>query len=458
MYAIVDIETTGGKFNEEGITEIAIYKFDGHQIVDQFISLVNPEKEIQPFVVQLTGINNKMLRNAPKFHEVAKRIVEIMDGCILVAHNTSFDYRILRTEFRRLGYEFIQKTLCTVALSKKLLPEQEKYKLSTLVRALGIPISNVHRASGDALATVELFKVLLAKDVEKTIVSQTIKSGVEKKINEKFTTILNNIPSETGVFYIHNNQGEIIFIGKSRNIKKSVNKIFTHKSKKNKNIQKEVHTVTFELTGNELISILKEKQEINKNSPIYNATRRHKSFQFAFYQKKNEDGYISVHYAKIDGRKKAITTFVNEQEAYDFNKRITKHYQLCQFVNQINGTTQPCNAYKHHQCKGACNQKEEDSKIYNKRVQQFIADYQYKSTNKIIIDKGRTPQESSVILLENGSYKGFGFVKLNHQIQNIEILRGLITPMDDSIEIQQTIQSYLRRKRVKKTLNLPINS
>ena len=109
MYVILDIETTGGKFNEEGITEIAIYKFDGHTVVDQFISLVNPEKPIQEFVVQLTGINNKMLRNAPKFYEVAKRIIEITKDSILVAHNAEFDTRILKTEFDRLGYEVSKK-------------------------------------------------------------------------------------------------------------------------------------------------------------------------------------------------------------------------------------------------------------------------------------------------------------------------------------------------------------
>ena len=119
MYAILDIETTGGKYNEEGITEIAIYRFDGHKIVDQFSSLVNPERPIQPFVVNLTGINSEMLRNAPKFYEVAKRIIEITDGCTVVAHNAQFDNRILTTEFDRLGYDFDLNTLCTVELSKK---------------------------------------------------------------------------------------------------------------------------------------------------------------------------------------------------------------------------------------------------------------------------------------------------------------------------------------------------
>ena len=161
LYSIIDVETTGGKFNEEGITEIAIYKFDGVDVIDQFISLVNPEIPIQPFVQQLTGITDNMLVNAPKFFQIAKRILEITDKTILVAHNSSFDYRMLKIEFDRLGYDFITPQLCTVNLSKKLIPNMDSYKLGNLVKSLGIPISNRHRASGDAKATVELFKLSL---------------------------------------------------------------------------------------------------------------------------------------------------------------------------------------------------------------------------------------------------------------------------------------------------------
>ena len=150
MYAILDIETTGGKFNEEGITEIAIYRHNGLEITDQFISLVNPEREIQPFVQKLTGINSKMLFSAPRFFEVAKRIIDITEDCLIVAHNADFDYRILRTEFKRLGYNFKKNSICTVSLSKQLLSNMESYKLGKLVRSLGIPISDRHRAQGDA--------------------------------------------------------------------------------------------------------------------------------------------------------------------------------------------------------------------------------------------------------------------------------------------------------------------
>jgi DNA polymerase-3 subunit epsilon len=272
MYTILDIETTGGKYNEEGITEIAIHKFDGQKVVDTFISLVNPEKEIQPFVVNLTGINSKMLRTAPKFHEVAKRIVEITENTIVVAHNAQFDYRILRTEFRRLGFNFERKTLCTVDLSKKLIPEAESHSLGKLVRSLGIAVSDRHRANGDALATLKLFKVLLTKDADKLIITNVTRSETHGELSYRQLDIVDSIPSETGVYYMHNKDGVIIYIGKSKNMKKSVNQHFTSDRKQARLLQKETKKVTFELTGNELVAILKAYEELTRTHPKYNKT------------------------------------------------------------------------------------------------------------------------------------------------------------------------------------------
>ena len=243
MYAIVDIETTGGKFNEEGITEIAIYRHDGYQIVDQFISLVNPERPIQAFVVSLTGINNSMLRQAPKFYEVAKRIVEMTQDAVLVAHNAQFDYRVLRTEFDRLGYDFERKTLCTVELSKKLLPGHASYSLGKLVRALGIPISDRHRAQGDALATVKLFQMLIDRDIEKSIVQSSIRIDPKKQIEPKLLALIEQAPSEIGVYYLRNQEGKLIYIGKSKNIKKRLTQHFTGQDRKSKKLQLETADV-----------------------------------------------------------------------------------------------------------------------------------------------------------------------------------------------------------------------
>ena len=446
MYAILDIETTGGQFNEEGITEIAIYKFDGHEIVDQFISLVNPEIPIQPFVIKLTGINNEMLRSAPKFFEVAKRIIEMTNDCILVAHNASFDYRILRTEFRRLGYDFNQKTLCTVELSKKLLPEQTSHSLGKLVRALGIPMADRHRASGDAMATVKLFKMLLDKDLEKIIVKELIKTELIKGIAPKLLDIVENMPSRTGIYYIHREDGTLIYIGKSKNIKKRINQHFTGTSTKCKKIQNEVFTVTYEETGSELIALLKESEEIKVNKPIHNRAQRKNIFQWALYDDLDENGYVTLKLQKADGRKKEITSFTTLQEGKNALFRIAEKYRLCQKLTGLYETKTDCFQYKIKECDGACIGKISATE-YNTRVQEFITKNSFENQNMVIIDKGRNSSERSVVLIENGIYKGYAFYDLNYQINNIEILKNIIIPMQNNRDTRNIIQGHIRRSK-----------
>ena len=356
MYAIVDIETTGGKFNEEGITEIAIYKYDGHTIVDQFISLVNPEKEIQEFVVKLTGINNNMLRNAPKFHEVAKRIIEITDGCVIIAHNASFDYRILRTEYSRLGYDYVRDSLCTVQLSKKLIPDQDSYSLGKLCRSLGIPVTDRHRASGDAMATVKLFKLLLDKDNDKKILQRTIQFVDNRNHKLKINGILEELPEKEGVFYIHNENGNVIFIGRGKNIRLEVTKLFLKDNKRAQKIKHKVDTVSYQESGSQLFTRLKYYLELDNIKPKYNLIRKRKLTDLDFnhdhflivekgripeenliilVEKNDVIGYaftnLSYQRNKLDVLKKLLTTIENKSLA----KTIIKNYLLNNSVGQI---------------------------------------------------------------------------------------------------------------------------
>ena len=451
MYCILDIETTGGQFNEEGITEIAIYKYDGREVVDQFISLVNPEKEIQPFVVKLTGINNAMLRSAPKFYEVAKRIIEITQDCIVVAHNSSFDYRILRTEFTRLGYDFIRPTLCTVELSKKLIPGMESYSLGKLVRALGIPVTDRHRASGDALATVKLFKLLLSKDTEKEILISSIKAEIKSGLTPKLLDIVESLPYKTGIYYIHNEKGDLVYIGKSKNIKKRVNQHFTGKTNKCKKIQLEVFAVTYEETGSELIALLKESEEIKINKPIYNRAQRKSIFQYALYEVLDDNGYLNLRLQKADGRKKEITAFTTLQEGKNALFRITEKYNLCQKLNGLYETQNGCFQHKIKECNGACLGLESPDE-YNQRVEDFINEMTFENNNMIIIDRGRKVDERSAILIENGIYKGYCFYDLNYQITNVEVLKNIIIPMQNNRDTRTIIQSYLRKNKVLKVM------
>ena len=419
--------------------------------MDQFISLVNPEIPIQPFVVKLTGINNTMLQGAPKFFEVAKRIIEMTNDCIVVAHNASFDYRILRTEFRRLGYDFEARTLCTVELSKKLLPEQPSHSLGKLVRALGIPMADRHRASGDALATVKLFKILLEKDLEKEIVKDFIKLEIEKGIAPKLLDIVASLPAKTGIYYIHNEKGKLIYIGKSRNIKKRINQHFTGTTTKCKKIQDEVFTVTYDETGSELIALLKESEEIKINKPIYNRAQRKSIFQLALYAEKDENGYLNLKLQKADGRKKEITSFTSIQEGKNALFRITSHYQLCQKLTGLYVTKTNCFQYTIKECDGACIGAV-SSEEYNARVQNFIDKNSFENQNMLLIDKGRTISERSVVMIENGIYKGFAFYDLNYQINNVEILRNIIIPMQNNRDTKNIIQGHVRRNKTLKII------
>ncbi|MBL7473415.1 exonuclease domain-containing protein [Robertkochia sediminum] len=452
MYAILDIETTGGKYNEEGITEIAIYRYDGHEVTDQFISLVNPEKEIQPFVVKLTGINNNMLKTAPKFHEVAKRIVEITEDCILVAHNAQFDYRILQTEFRRLGYDYQRRSLCTVELSQTLMPEQPSYSLGKLVRSLGIPVSDRHRANGDAVATLKLFKVLLNKDTHKEILKSTVRTASTGILSQRLLDIVEEMPSVTGLYYMHDNKGEVIFIERSNNLKKSVNKRFTSASKRSRNLQKAVRAVTYEETGTELIAALKEEEELQTNKPKFNRRKKVKAFKYVLTEQKTDKGYISLRIEPYHGQNDYVTSFSTYPEAYAFLAALCKTHNLCLKVNGLSEARAHCSAYDDKTCYGAC-MNEEDAASYNARTLEAINNFTTADRDLIITGKGRAVDEKSALLVENGKITGYAFVNLNHQLHSPEVIRNLVSPLTHNKQSRHIVERYLRRhKNIQKIL------
>lgn len=298
-----------------------------------------------------------MVKKAPKFHEVAKRIVEITDGCVLVAHNTSFDYRILRTEFKRLGYEFEKETLCTVDLSKKFFPEFDKYKLDVVCKKLGIAVANRHRASGDALATVKLFEILLHKDASKNIIQSTLKPIVRFKLSSKMVRLLDTLPNSLGVFYMHDQKGNILYINKSKNIKQSVNNLFLRESKKIKTLIEITKSISFELMGSELMSDLMLYKELQIHRPKFNSGKKRNSKPISF-----------------------------------------------------------------------------------------------SNNNMIILDKGRNSNEQSVVLVEDNHYKGNGFVELNHQINNLEVLKNVITLEERDAHNDFLVNNHIKRNKVNKII------
>ncbi|MEZ4841965.1 MAG: GIY-YIG nuclease family protein, partial [Flavobacteriaceae bacterium] len=357
------------------------------------------------------------------------------------------------TEFKRLGFDYTKETLCTVELSKKLIPGLESYKLGKLCRSLGIPVTDRHRANGDAIATTKLFKLLLDKDLQKTIVKNHIRHEPKIQLDIKLLNILEELPTDTGVYYMHKEDGEIIYIGKSKNIKKRVNQHFTSSSPKSKKIQSLVVAVTYEITGSELVALLKESNEIKQNKPVFNRAQRRTIYTHALYSFIDENGYINLKIDKADGRKNPITTFGNRPSAKSFLFSSVEKFELCQKLTGLYHTKQSCFNYTIQQCKGACIKKE-STQEYNDRVNKLIEHNSFQDKSLLIIDRGREVNENSVVLIENGLFKGVGFFDLNYQINHIDVLQSLITPMENNRDIQHIIKSYLRSKKVKKVINL----
>jgi len=390
-----------------------------------------------------------MLKSAPKFFEIAKRVVEITEDTVLVAHNAKFDYRILKLEFNRLGFKFERKNLCTVELSKQLIPNLPSYSLGKLVRSLGIPISDRHRASGDALATTKLFELLLSKDIEKTIVKSAIRFEPKRQIEPKLSAIIQSLPSTTGVYYIHNAEGDIIYIGKSKNIKQRINQHFVGNAPKSKKIQLEVEAVTYEDTGSELLALLKESAEIKYHKPKYNRALRRTIFTHGLFSFMDSEGYLNLNIEKIRGENKPITTFTNIQSGKSFMTRVVEKHQLCQKLCGLYKTKTNCFKFTIKECFGAC-VSEESPETYNTRVQSIIDYYSFKRKSMLIIDQGRALDERSAVWIEQGVLRGFTYFNLNFQITNPEVLSTLITPLEHNKDAKHIIQSYLRRhKRLK---------
>lgn len=421
--------------------------------MDQFISLVNPERPIQQFVTSLTGINNEMLRNAPKFYEIAKRVIEITEGCILVAHNAVFDYRVIALEFERLGYTYVRPTICTVELSKKLLPNMPSYSLGKLVRELGIPVVDRHRASGDALATVKLFKLLISKDLNKEIISSSVRLIPKKQVDTKLLEILKELPTETGVYYFHDSEGKIIYIGKSKNIKKRVTQHFTSEARKSKKIQEQVHSVSFEITGSDLIAQLKENEEIKTIKPLFNRALRRNIYLYQLVSFVDEMGYIHLQIEKTNSKKNFITTFTNYQQAKNFLYNVTSQYQLCQKLTGLHSGQSACFAHGIGVCLGACvNQELPDE--YNQRVQEVIAKFTLLGKSMLLIDKGTDINNKSVVYIEKGKVIGMGSFNLNFQINNIEILKTMLTPLTDNKDAHRIIKNEMANNKFLKIKTL----
>jgi DNA polymerase-3 subunit epsilon len=449
MYAIVDIETTGGYAANHRITEIAIYHHDGIRVTDTFHTLINPGRNIPYYITGLTGITSEMVLDAPLFEEIAEDIFERLDGKVFVAHNAHFDYSFLKKEFEQLGINWQSKKLCTVRLSRKIIPGLRSYSLGSISESLGIQITNRHRAGGDAAATVKIFDLLLKRDRDSYILKALKKNSGETILppnlpKEEF----DRLPAKPGVYYFLNSRGQVIYVGKAINIKKRIAGHFTGDAREwgRSKIRNEIHHIRYELTGNELIALILESQEIRRLWPKYNQAQKFKNEEWGIYGYEDRNGYQRFSVNIVTRGSQPLMRFSTKGDAWNFLWEKVREFNLCPKLCGLQVSKGLCFNYQTGECHGAC-MCIESVKKYNKRTWKAVESFSVKGNSAAIIGQGRNSEEQSLILVDKGSYCGFGFLNKNISITDFESARTYIRSGLETPTVQNLINSYLTNPR-----------
>lgn len=451
IYTIIDVETTG---RSNQITEISIFKFDGTTIVDEFTSLVNPNAYIPAHITALTGIDNAMVADAPTFADIAKDVLSITENTIFVAHNVNFDYNVIRNEFKAIDIDFRRKKLCTVRLSRSLIPGLKSYSLGKLCKSLDIHISDRHRARGDAAATVILFQLLLTKEnaeatfqkfLKRTSKEATLPPHLPSKIFEA-------LPVQPGIYYFKDKKGKIIYVGKAKNIQKRVLSHFYNKSQKELDLCRETADIDYELSGSELVALLMEDAAIKQYYPRYNIASKRIPKSYAIFEYADRRGVI--HLAMNDAKKtpNPLITFYNLRDCRAYLERLCMQFDLCPKYCHLQERVTECSHFFLETCQGIC-RNEEAVSTYNERVMKAIDHTKNASKNVVIKETGRNAEEEAFILVKNGLYLGYGFIGNDSQVAHPEELEPHLIKQKDNVDVQRILKKVLlsttsRTKRI----------
>jgi DNA polymerase-3 subunit epsilon len=459
LYAVIDIETTGGMAKRDRIIEIAIAIFNGETIIDSWQSLIHPERSIPWEITRITGITDDMVSEAPKFYEVAKKIVTMTEGAIFVAHNVRFDYSFIRNEFETLGFTYTRRQLDTVVLSRKAFPGLKSYSLGNLIRHFGIHVENRHRAMDDVLATVDVLSRALHQEIGKMAAQRLINAGIKASHLPPSITMerILDLPESVGVYYFYNEYGHVIYVGKSINIRKRIQQHFGNIDSKTDKFIAKVADITYVETGSELLSLLLESYEIKALQPEVNKAQRTREYPYFVYTYVNEKGYITYNWEKSSVKtrqnKKILNHYGSKSAARGHLSWIYHELSLCAGLCGLNDCSSgSCFYHQTGTCFGAaCGH--EDAEIYNERAMEGeeMLTRLFK-TNMLIITEGRNIEEKGIILIEDGHYRGFGYIANEEYFLGIEECKEAIQYTVPNPECNRIVLTWLEKYPHTKTV------
>lgn len=446
LFAVIDVETTGGGIAGNRITEICIALLKNGEVVDKYSTLVNPERDIPQYITALTGIDDTMVANAPRFFEVGEKIEEFTKDATFVAHNVSFDYNVIRGEFRLLGQHYNRKKLCTVRLSRKLIPGMSSYSLGRLCNTINIPHLNRHRAEGDVDATVILFQRLLDLDADFEIFNHFLNPRSKQATLPPHlpTEQIDELPEEAGIYLFKDQKHKVIYAGKAKNIKKRVLSHFYDKKTKEYQLGQETHFIDYEKTGNELLALLVESEHIRKHYPKYNRAQKWPATTYQIISYENQRGIIQLALGKTKVLHDSVGTFYNKTEAIEKLEEICETFKLCPRFCTLQSNVEMCSHYRIKNCEGICDGTE-SIENYNSKVMGAIQSLKENNPSFAIQGKGRTEDEIAFALVVEGQYKGFGFFDRSDTICNVEDYEPFLKLQQASYHTHAIIRSHIKK-------------
>jgi DNA polymerase-3 subunit epsilon len=446
MYAIVDIETTGSYAAANGITEISIHLSDGQSVTGNYSTLINPGQPIPHYISAMTGITDKMVAAAPRFEEVAENIYNLLHDKIFIAHNVSFDYSFVKSHLREAGFELNTPKLCTVRMSRKIIPGFPSYSLGKLSRSLGIEINDRHRASGDAEATAKIFHLLVQNDKE---------GHIQKSLqrNSKEWILPPNVPKEQfdalpytpGVYYFHNEKGKVVYVGKANNVRYRVNSHFSNnsESRQKQNFMRHVYAISHQPCGTELMACILESAEIKKRWPIFNSLQKRWEDIYGIFVYEDQKGYQRLAIDKNRKRLNPVYSFHYLADGHAVIRKLVKEFNLCPKLCFLQKDNIPCEGMKEGHCNGACEQSE-NTEDYNNRVRKACASLMA-LPSFAIVDKGLNGDDQSCILVCEGKFYGMGYLPANTAMNSIEEVKTQLTMYRENSFIRNMVLGYAAR-------------
>jgi len=452
MYAIVDIETTGGYAANNAITEVAIVLHDGNREVRRYETLINPVITIPRYVQALTGITDNMVANAPHFEEIAHTVFEWLQDNIFVAHNVNFDYSFLKHQLKACGFDLDCKKLCTIRLSRKAFPGAPSYGLGNICNHLGIDIPNRHRAGGDADATVMLFERILREDG-----LTHIRAMLKGNSREQYLPVhlpaqqVESLPQLPGVYYFHDGKGKVIYVGKAKNLRHRVRSHFSNNKpgRQKQEFLRQIHSISHEVTGTELMAFLLECIEIRRLWPAYNRSLKRFEQTYGLYVFEDRNGYLRLALEKKRRQLQPVYTFSLLVEGQNLLWKLMRQWRLCPklcFVQRGEGS---CEGIAQQFCDGACEHKEAPE-VYNRRVEEAVTFVISSLPSFTVLDEGRHPEEKSCILVEQGRFYGMGYIPSDSAVYDTSALKEYLTRYPENEYIRGLVYQHVERWPAKK--------